>query len=114
MNVQTRTGIAAMFMIVSTPMLAGGSENLISSDRQRELVNLVKHDCGSCHGLTLQGGLGPALTPQALQDRVPGYLARVISDGREGTAMPPWRDLLSAGEVEWIVQLLRRGVPEHD
>lgn len=114
MNVPTRTVFMAILIFGLAPPFEAGADTSISSDRQRELVNLVKHDCGSCHGLTLQGGLGPALTPQALQDRVPGYLARVISDGREGTAMPPWRDLLSVGEVEWIVQLLRRGVPDHD
>ena len=28
-----------------------------SSARQSELRNLVVQDCGSCHGLTLKGGL---------------------------------------------------------
>jgi hypothetical protein len=31
--------------------------------RQKELIHLVRQDCGSCHGMTLQGGLGPALLP---------------------------------------------------
>ncbi|HAF55336.1 MAG TPA: cytochrome C55X NirC, partial [Thauera sp.] len=30
--------------------------------RARELIHIVRQDCGSCHGLTLKGGLGPALT----------------------------------------------------
>ena len=34
-----------------------------SAERQREIVHLVRQDCGSCHGMTFQGGLGSPLTP---------------------------------------------------
>jgi cytochrome c55X len=34
-----------------------------------ELVRMVRQDCGSCHGMTLNGGLGPALTVEALKER---------------------------------------------
>ena len=30
-----------------------------SAARQDELLHLLRQDCGSCHGLTLRGGLGP-------------------------------------------------------
>ena len=33
------------------------------------LLRMVRRDCGSCHGMRLTGGLGPALTPQALVER---------------------------------------------
>ena len=36
--------------------------------RQQELVHLVRQDCGSCHGMRLAGGLGPALLPARLAD----------------------------------------------
>ena len=39
-------------------------------ERARELVHIVRQDCGSCHGLTLKGGLGPALTAEALFERI--------------------------------------------
>ena len=32
----------------------------ISAQRSEELRNLLIQDCGSCHGITLKGGLGPA------------------------------------------------------
>ncbi len=38
----------------------------ISTQRQQELLHLLKHDCGSCHGMTLKGGLGPDLTTKRL------------------------------------------------
>jgi len=107
MNTISKLVVVALALTV-TPVASLAED--ISNNRQHELVNLIKHDCGSCHGLTLQGGLGPALTPQALQDRVPGHLARVIREGRDGTAMPPWQELLTDAEVEWIVRRLLAGV----
>jgi cytochrome c55X len=80
--------------------------------RQLELAQFVRHDCGSCHGLTLRGGLGPALTPEALSGRPPAYLKAMILDGRRGTAMPGWRPLLSEAEAAWIAETLLRGVPD--
>ncbi len=79
--------------------------------RERELMNLLLQDCGSCHGYTLKGGLGPALTPDVLRDRPPEALAITILDGVPGSAMPPWRGLLSEQDVAWLVETLRRGVP---
>ena len=72
---------------------------------------MVRHDCGSCHGLTLAGGLGPALLPATLAVRPVEYVERVILDGRPGTAMPPWRGLVSDDDARWIAQQLRDGFP---
>jgi cytochrome c55X len=80
--------------------------------RRAELVSLVRQDCGSCHGMTMKGGLGPSLEPGALADKDPEMLALVILQGRHGTPMPPWRDYLSEGEVRWIVQQLKHGLPK--
>jgi cytochrome c55X len=80
--------------------------------RQQELRYLLKHDCGSCHGMTLQGGLGPALTPQAIQNKTNDLLLSAILDGRSGTPMPPWRGLLTEDEARWLVLLLREGTSQ--
>jgi cytochrome c55X len=79
------------------------------SERQRQLINLLRHDCGSCHGMTLQGGLGPALTPQALAGKPAPYLRSVILDGRAGTPMPPWRAFISDDDATWLVDALKQG-----
>ena len=71
------------------------------------LERLVTQDCGSCHGLTLKGGLGSPLTPAALADAEPEGLASIILDGVPGTAMPPWRPLLSEEEALWIARYLK-------
>jgi cytochrome c55X len=73
---------------------------------------MVRHDCGSCHGLTLAGGLGPALLPAPLQDKPLEYLESMILRGRVGTAMPGWQGLLSEEEARWIASRLREGFPD--
>lgn len=79
--------------------------------RSRELVHLVRQDCGSCHGLTLAGGLGPALTPDALADKPADSLVATVIGGRPGTPMPPFRGIVSEGEAQWIIEQLMRGFP---
>lgn len=89
-----------------TPLLA----QEISVARQHELMNLLKQDCGSCHGLTMQGGLGPALTPQALQDKPKDAMVATILSGRPGTPMPPWGNQLTVIEARWLVDNLYQGL----
>jgi cytochrome c55X len=80
--------------------------------RRAELVELVRQDCGACHGLTLKGGLGPSLEVAALAEKDSVQLSFVILHGRRGTPMPPWRGLLSEDEARWIVEALKRGLPQ--
>lgn len=75
----------------------------------RDLRRLVLQDCGSCHGMTLEGGLGPAITPAALRGRDPSELTAVIREGRPARAMPGWGPLLAPGEAERIAQGLLDG-----
>ncbi|MFN3984464.1 MAG: c-type cytochrome [Rhodocyclaceae bacterium] len=88
------------------------ADGAISIVRAAELVHLVRQDCGSCHGLTLKGGLGPALTADALYDKPAEGLVATIVGGRPGTPMPPFRGLISEAEAEWIVEQLMAGFPE--
>ena len=78
----------------------------VAPDRAVQLERLVRQDCGSCHGMALTGGLGTPLTAQQLAGKPPESLAQIILDGVPGTAMPPWRPLLSEGEALWIAQYL--------
>lgn len=77
-----------------------------------ELVRLVRQDCGSCHGMTLQGGLGVPLTKEALAGQSAEALAIIILHGKHGTAMPPWKTLLTEAQAQWIAQRLVEGFPE--
>lgn len=80
--------------------------------RQADLVRLVRQDCGSCHGIRLTGGLGPALTPEALRGMPIDSLVAVIYNGRPGTPMPGWKSFLSEAEAHWIAQQLQAGFPQ--
>jgi cytochrome c55X len=80
--------------------------------RRGELVNMVRQDCGSCHGLTMRGGLGPPLLPATLAGKDPEQLRFVVLNGRRGTAMPPWSRFLTEGEAAWVVEQLRKGLPQ--
>ncbi len=83
-----------------------------SASRQAELVRFVRQDCGACHGLRLTGGLGPALTRDALAGRPLDSIEATILHGRPGTPMPPWAALLSPGDARWIAEQLAAGFPE--
>ena len=82
--------------------------------RQQELVHLVRQDCGSCHGMRLAGGLGPALLPARLADWPDESLVATILHGRPGTAMPGWQRFMNEAEAGWIVARLKQGFPEAD
>ncbi len=105
----TRLAWLALSLMLSTALVAGDG---ITSDREQELHNLLIQDCGSCHGLQMKGGLGPALLPQVLQGKNADYLSSVILHGRSGSAMPAWKGLLSPVEARWIAERLLQGVKQ--
>lgn len=79
--------------------------------RQAELTRLVRQDCGSCHGMTLKGGLGKPLLPENLHQRDAAELADVIMEGLAGTPMPPWKSLITRADAVWIASRLKEGFP---
>lgn len=87
-----------------------GEAGSIDQQRAEELIYLVKQDCGSCHGMTMKGGLGPSLLPEQLDGRDPVSLSEIIINGVPGTPMPPWQGLLSTEEAVWIAEQLQEGL----
>jgi cytochrome c55X len=102
----TRLIWLALSFMVAAPLAASDQ---LSGDRQQELHNVLIQDCGSCHGLTMHGGLGPSLVPDRLAGKSIEYLSSVILNGRPGTAMPAWRSLLSPAEARWMATQLLQG-----
>jgi cytochrome c55X len=95
---------------LATALLPLMAQADIAPDRQQALKHLLLQDCGSCHGLTLRGGLGPALTPAALAGKSAIMLRTVILEGRPGTAMPPWKTFMTEPEAAWLVEQMLNGV----
>jgi cytochrome c55X len=77
-------------------------------ERQTALRDLLKQDCGACHGLTLKGGMGPALLPENLAGKSDDFLVTTILNGRKDTAMPPWQPFISRDEALWLLGVLRK------
>ncbi|MBF0324861.1 MAG: cytochrome c [Alphaproteobacteria bacterium] len=100
---------AALFLALLCSAPAVATEILAA--RQGELRDFVSQDCGSCHGMTRNGGLGSPLTVQAMRELGDEALVATILDGRPGTPMPPWRGLLTEPEALWIVKHLKGDVP---
>jgi cytochrome c55X len=122
---RTRIALAVVLTAVSAIAAAGGAavEGPVAAvalaaaaapdaPRARELLRLLKQDCGSCHGMRLTGGLGPALTPEALRTKPAESLVATIVSGRPGTAMPPWRRFVSEAEAQWLVARLLAGATD--
>ena len=74
-------------------------------------LRTLRHDCGACHGLRLTGGLGPAITREALAARQLDLQAMTatIFHGRPGTPMPGWKAMLNEAEAGWLAGVLLRG-----
>jgi cytochrome c55X len=82
----------------------------LGSTQEQSLMNLLRQDCGSCHGLTMKGGLGAPLLPETLAGKPDEALAEIILDGLPGTPMPAWRPLLTEAEAAWMVRRLKQGL----
>lgn len=97
---------------VALTLLPAASRAEPAPARRAELLNMVVQDCGSCHGLRMEGGLGLPLTPKALQGKDRDGLAITIMQGRPGTTMPPWNPFMTEAEAGWIVDMLQKGLPD--
>lgn len=96
------TCIAIILILACNPLRATAQR---FSDS--ELGALLKNDCGSCHGLTRKGGLGPPLLPRALQNKTDEYLFTVIQYGIPNTAMPAWKRILNREETLRLIRQIR-------
>lgn len=102
-------GMAFAILLTASAAAVAGEPSV---ERKAALLHQLKHDCGSCHGLTMKGGLGPPLLPARLEARSREDLVAVILEGVADTPMPPWQGELTADEAGWLVQVLQEGMPQ--
>ena len=112
--VEWTLGIAVTLTIFSGISLSalaalpsGPNPVAVPEARASALRHLLTQDCGSCHGLSLAGGLGPSLQPQSVADKPVEFLAYTILNGRPGTAMPPWSPFLTESEGLWLAREIK-------
>lgn len=108
MFVKSLSLVAVLACFTALPTVASQAQT-VSDERKKELTHIVKQDCGSCHGMTLKGGLGTPLLPDDLKGKHVDFLTHTIMHGRPTTAMPPWNALLTQSEARWIALQLKRG-----
>lgn len=115
-HLQVKNLIAAVVATVVLPLAGAvaGEASVPDAARSAELLHLLRHDCGSCHGLTLAGGLGPPLRPADLRDKPAQNIQQVILFGRPGSAMPGWQAFLSESEAAWLAEVLMKGFADED
>ncbi|GAA3998631.1 hypothetical protein GCM10022279_22920 [Comamonas faecalis] len=106
--------LTRLLLCLALPLAAAGTASAQTEpapERQAQLVHMVRQDCGSCHGMQLTGGLGPALTREALATKPADYVSAVILHGLPDTPMPPWSAMLNEDEAAWIARQLVGGFP---
>ena len=108
-----RNAVRALGLVTASLLLVPSSQaEALSTAQQARLEHLLVQDCGSCHGLRITGGLGPALTLDAIGHKPRDSLIATVTHGRPGTAMPAWSALLNEQEIAWLVDTLLQGYPK--
>lgn len=103
--------VAAFCLLGASAAFSQGAAPDVGRDRQTQLIRMVRQDCGSCHGIQLTGGLGPALTRDRMADFPLDSLFSTIYHGRPGTPMPGWKTMMSEADARWIAIQLQSGFP---
>ena len=69
---------------------------------------LYQKECASCHGGKGEGVNAPALgNPSALAHNSDDFIRYAIQNGRDGTPMQPFKDKLSASDIDSLTAFLR-------
>jgi cbb3-type cytochrome c oxidase subunit III len=63
--------------------------------------------CAQCHGANGEGGSGPALAGSDLKNKTDQDIFDAISKGTPNTPMIAWGEILSADQVNQLVQFMR-------
>jgi len=74
-----------------------------------DTVSSYAQNCAACHGINGGGSpMAPALNSSELRARLDDAgIAETITNGRTGTAMPPWKNRLSTSQIDALTSLIR-------
>lgn len=69
---------------------------------------VYEEHCALCHGANGEGALGPAVgNPSMLALTTDAFLRYAIENGRDGTKMPAFGEMLSRAEIDGVTAFLR-------
>ena len=99
----------------TVPADYAGKTNPLGADASTEGAQVFKTNCETCHG-TLGHGDGPIgqsldPKPQNLAElqavAADDYLFWRIAEGRPGTSMPPWKNILGEEQIWQVIAFVR-------
>jgi len=70
---------------------------------------IFSNSCSACHGQNREGtsGFAPALTPDSLAALTDDQISDTIANGRPGTAMPPFKDMINPDKIDALLQFIK-------
>jgi len=72
----------------------------------RDIDEVYREQCATCHGADRLGGVGPALLPENLKRLKKKHAISVISKGRPATQMPGFGENLTESEISALIDLI--------
>lgn len=99
----------------SVPAEYAGKTNPLSADASSDGAKIFQTNCETCHGPQGHGDgpVGEALDPkpQNLAElqavATDDYLYWRIAEGKPGTSMPPWKNILTEEQIWQLVGFIR-------
>lgn len=105
----------AIGTLEAVPAGYAGKTNPLGADASAEGAKIFKTNCETCHGAQGHGD-GPIAAsldpkPQNLAElqavAADDYLFWRISEGKPGTSMPPWKNILTEEQIWQLAAFLR-------
>jgi mono/diheme cytochrome c family protein len=101
--------------VETVPAEYAGKTNPLGADASAEGAKIFKTNCETCHGPKGYGDgpIGEALDPKPknLAEFAPtvedDFLYWNIAEGRPGTSMPPWKNILTEDQIWQLVVFIR-------
>ena len=111
----TSSGPREIGTLESVPADYAGKANPLAADTSAEGAKVFKTNCETCHGPLGHGDgpIGEALDPkpQNLAElqavATDDYLYWRIADGKPGTSMPPWKNILTEEQIWQLLAFIR-------
>ncbi len=111
MRIHHLYGTAALLLLSGLPAAADGVKNPFGLDPAAAAEGKKLFDktgCVACHGNNARGAVGPDLTDDEwLRAPTDEMIFGTIRNGRSGTLMSPFKDMLTDEQIWQIVTYLR-------